>query len=229
MLSECSHNVGMPVARDRSRPTARSKKKAAGAVDGRAARRAETREKIRAAAWALFTERGFDATTTEAIAKRAGVAGGTIFVHASDKPDLLFLVMHDRLALTVEEAFRTLPDGPLVDRLLHVFGALFRMYGEHPDVAAAFVKSFPGAKGPNAQEMMAMTVGFMFRLALLVGEAQRRGEVAGDVDGQLAGQNFFALYFMALLAWIGGHATLEQALEPTLRDALALQIRGLRP
>ena len=60
--------------------------------------RAVTREQIRLAAWELFTTHGFEKTTTQAIARRAGVAAGTVFLHASDKADLLFLVMHDRLA-----------------------------------------------------------------------------------------------------------------------------------
>jgi hypothetical protein len=40
--------------------------------------------------------------------------------------------MHDRLAVVVEDRMATLPDGPLLDRLLHVFGGLYRMYGEFP-------------------------------------------------------------------------------------------------
>jgi len=196
----------------------------------RADRRADTRERIRAATWELFTTLGYDATTTQAIAKRAGVASGTVFVHASDKADLLFLVMHDRLSAAVEERFASLPsDLPTLDRLMHVFTGLFRMYAEHPDVAAAFVRSFPGAKGPNAQRMMTMTFGFLHRIALLLGEGQARGELARDVEPILAAQNVFALYFMALITWIGGHATLDTALSPILREALALQIRGLRP
>ncbi|NJD19024.1 MAG: helix-turn-helix transcriptional regulator [Gemmatimonadetes bacterium] len=39
----------------------------------------ETRERISAAAFALFVERGYDATTVEAIAERADVAKGTVF------------------------------------------------------------------------------------------------------------------------------------------------------
>lgn len=77
-----------------------------------AARRAETREQIRAAAWELFTTVGFEAATTQAIAKRAGVAAGTVFLHASDKEDLLFLVMHDRLSEIVDERLATVPDAP---------------------------------------------------------------------------------------------------------------------
>jgi AcrR family transcriptional regulator len=195
----------------------------------RAERRAGTREQIRAAAWELFSTIGYDATTTHAIARRAGVAAGTVFVHASDKADLLFLVMHDRLADAVEQRFATMPSGALIDRLMHVFSGVFAKYGEHPDVGAAFVRALPGAKGPNAQRVWTMTFGFLHRLSLLIGEAQATGEVSREIDALLAAQNVFALYFAALVAWLNGHSTLEAALVPLLRDSLALQIRGLRP
>jgi AcrR family transcriptional regulator len=198
-------------------------------VDGRRTRTLETRERIRAAAWELFTTVGFDATTTSAIAKRAGVAAGTVFIHASDKADLLFLVMYDRLATVCDHQLSTAPEGPLLDRLLHVFGGLYRMYGEQPGVAAAFIRSLPGATGPNAQRVSTLTFGFMYRISLLVAEAQRSGEVSSEVDPMACAQNVFGLYFMALMAWLSGHASLESALVPLLRDSLALQIRGFRP
>jgi TetR/AcrR family transcriptional regulator, cholesterol catabolism regulator len=195
----------------------------------RGEQRADTRARIRAAAWELFTTRGFDETTTQAIAVRAGVAAGTVFVHASDKADLLFLVMHDRLAEVVEDRVATLPDAPLLERLMHIFGGLFRMYGEHPGVAAAFIRNLPGAKGPNAQRTATLSLGFLHRLSLLVADAQRSGEVSAEVDGIACARNLFALYFMALLAWLDGFASLDAALDPLLRDSLALQIRGFRP
>lgn len=197
-------------------------------VRTRAAQAAGTREQIRRAAFELFSTAGFDETTTQAIARRAGVAAGTVFVHASDKEDLLFLVMHDRLDDAVNRAFETMPDAPLVERLMHVFRALFAMYGEHPKMGAAFVRSLPGANGPNAQRVNTLTFAFLHRLGLLVGEAQARGEVANDLSPIACAQNVFAVYFMALLGWLSGHATLEAALDPLLRTALDLQMRGFR-
>lgn len=194
----------------------------------RAEQRAATRDQIRAAAWALFSSKGFAETTTQAIAERAGVAAGTVFVHASDKEDLLFLVMHDRLVETFERAFETMPNAPLLEKFMHLFGALFRMYGEAPGVAAAFIRSLPGAKGPNAERMRTMTFGFLHRLSLVIASAQQSGEVAAEHNPLLCAQNVFGLYFMALIAWIDGHAPLE-ALEPLLMQSLSLQIRGFRP
>lgn len=110
-----------------------------------------------------------------------------------------------------------------------MFSGLFAKYGEQPGIAAAFVRALPGAKGPNAQRTWTMTFGFLHRLSLVIAEAQQSGEIARDIDPPRAAENVFALYFAALMAWLNGHATLQTALSPLLRDSLALQIRGLRP
>ncbi|MFT3764935.1 MAG: TetR/AcrR family transcriptional regulator [Minicystis sp.] len=190
----------------------------------------DKRERIRAAAWELFTTVGFDETTTKAVAARADVASGTLFLYARDKVDLLCLVMHARLAEATEQRFATLPRAaPLLDQLLHVFRGVFQMYGQHPALAAAFVRNFPGANGPNGQEVSAMTFAFLHRLGQMVQAAQARGEVAADVEPMAAAANFFWLYYGALMSWISGYASLETALDPGLRGALALQMRGLAP
>ncbi len=195
----------------------------------REAQKLDKRERIQRAAWELFTTAGYDETTTKQIAARADVAAGTVFLYARDKPDLLCLVMHDRLAAAVDERFATLRRGePLLEQLMHLFRGVFRSYGEHPAVAAAFVRIFPAADGPNGQRVRAFTFAFLHRLAQLVRDEQRRGAVAPDVDPMLAASNVFSLYYGALVAWISGIVTLEAALDPTLRAALALQIKGLR-
>jgi len=195
----------------------------------RAQQKLDTRDRIRAAAWELFTTIGYEATTTKAVAERAGVASGTVFVHAADKPDLLFLVMHDRLAATVDAQFATLPrTHGLVDQLMHLFGGLIRMYGEHPEVSAAFVRVLPGSSQgrPNGQQVDSMTFAFLHRVGQLVRDAQERGEIARDVEPLLVAQHAFAQYFFSLLTWIGGYGTIE-AVEPVLRMHLQLLVRGI--
>jgi AcrR family transcriptional regulator len=58
-----------------------------------AERRAETRERLLAAAIAVFTEQGFGASTTKAITERAGVAAGVLFHYFPTKSDLLLAVL----------------------------------------------------------------------------------------------------------------------------------------
>ncbi|NUO51610.1 MAG: TetR/AcrR family transcriptional regulator, partial [Polyangiaceae bacterium] len=127
-----------------------------------------TRDRVRKAALELFSSAGFDATTTKAVAERAEVATGTVFVHAKDKVDLLCLVMHDRLEEATITAFTTLPAKALREQLLHVFGEVLAMYGKAPELAAPFIKHLPGATGPNAERVNALTFDFLGRLAALI-------------------------------------------------------------
>src|SRR5262245_41902852 len=79
----------------------------AGAAGGEPALRADARRnraRILAAAAEVFAEQGASATTEE-VARRAGVAIGTVFRHFPTKDDLLAAIMKDLLeSLTAEVA-----------------------------------------------------------------------------------------------------------------------------
>jgi AcrR family transcriptional regulator len=189
-----------------------------------------TRARIRDAAWALFERDGFEATTTKAVAARARVAAGTVFVHARDKEDLLFLVMTDMITDSVDKAFESLPVGaPFIDQVLHLFRGPVSYYAHHQRVARAFLRALPGADGPNAQKLNAETFAFLHRLGNVVRAAGERGELSRDVEPMLAAQNIFALYYVSLLAWMSGYCTIDAVLDPMLRNSLGLLLRGLRP
>jgi AcrR family transcriptional regulator len=200
-------------------------------ADGQRARqKLATRERIRDAAWELFNRDGYEATTTKAVAARARVAAGTVFVHARDKEDLLMLVMSDVITESVDKAFQSLPEGaPFIDRVLHLFRGPVSHYARHPRVARALLRAIPGADGPNAQKMNAETFAFIHRLAGLVQDASARGELARDVDAALAARTIFALYYVSLMGWMTGYSTLDTVLDPNLREALGQLVRGLRP
>ena len=68
-------------------PGQRPRRRAA-AGKPRALRQAERREKILAAALEEFSARGFAATRLDDVARRAGVAKGTIYLHFRDKESL---------------------------------------------------------------------------------------------------------------------------------------------
>lgn len=190
------------------------------------AKKEDKRLRLRDAAWDLFRDQGFEATTTKQIAERAGVASGTLFLYARDKGDLLFLVLNERLGEAVDEGMRTLPDAPLLEQLVHLFGRFFAVYQQGPSVARAFIRELPGADGPNAQKVNQLTMALLHHIAGLVQRAQASGKLDADVPPLLLAQNTFALYFMALLSWLSGFTTLEGAL-PMLRASLELQLRGI--
>ncbi|MEU2063078.1 TetR family transcriptional regulator [Streptomyces sp. NPDC013455] len=78
----------------------------------------KTREAIRAAAYALIRERGYDATTIERIAERAEVSPSTVFRYFPAKEDIVLTDEYDPLML---QELRARPaDEPWTDSLRHV-------------------------------------------------------------------------------------------------------------
>lgn len=74
-----------------------------------------THETLRHAAWTLFVERGYDATTTAEIADRAGVSEMTLFRHFPTKEALL---LSDQFDPSMAEAVRARPPGESAMRAL---------------------------------------------------------------------------------------------------------------
>lgn len=72
-------------------------RKATRTSNKREANKADKLNRVKRAARELFTTVGYDEATTRQIAKKAGVALGTVFTYATTKRDLLFLVSNDLL------------------------------------------------------------------------------------------------------------------------------------
>jgi AcrR family transcriptional regulator len=193
----------------------------------RAANKEDKRRRLREAAWELFQSQGYAETTTKDIARRAGVGTGTLFLYARDKADLLFLVLHDRLAVAVDEGLRSVDhSAPIVDQLMHLFEKFFAVYEEVPDIARHFIKEMPGANGPNAQQVNGLTFMLLGQMGALVEAAQRRGEVRADAQPLVFAHIAFSLYYSALLSWLGGFVPFAGAL-PVLRQLLDQAERGI--
>ena len=73
----------------------------------------DTRARLFAAASELFAARGYHDTTVDAIAKRAGVAKGTFFVHFATKDAVITELVRIQTRMAKKARAAALPDGPL--------------------------------------------------------------------------------------------------------------------
>lgn len=85
----------------------------------------EKKQAILTAAAELFTENGFDGTSMNAIAKRAGITPNTIYWYFPGKDDVLIGVLNDLVRDGLTEAMR-MADLPVKERLLHTIGVFER-------------------------------------------------------------------------------------------------------
>lgn len=182
--------------------------------------------RIRAAARALFAEKGFEATTTKEVAERAGVATGTVFLYVRSKEELLFLIWREEIGRVVEAAFATLPTTGLLDELMHLFGSFARFYLEDRALSLVYVRENLFAQGESGATNRAYTHAFLVRVAERIVAAVARGELAPTTDPLLACFGFFGAYLLALIALLQDEFDLD-GFEATLRGTLGQQLQGL--
>jgi AcrR family transcriptional regulator len=95
---------------------------------------AEVRRRIAAAGRELFSAQGYEKTTVEAIAERAGVARRTFFRHFRAKDDVVF-PDHDRIAQAVAAHLEALDDVEPLRAVCSGARLVFRSYVDDPEVS----------------------------------------------------------------------------------------------
>jgi AcrR family transcriptional regulator len=152
-------------------------------VDVRAAKAAERRNAILKAALDEFSERGFAAARLDDVARRAGVAKGTIYLYFKDKEALFQELVRFQIGPVVgalEAVLASdLPLAVIVEHALDIF--VREIYGTHRKQVLRLIISegprFPALAEFYYREVLAHILkAVRARLARAVG----RGEIAGD-------------------------------------------------
>lgn len=192
-------------------------------------KKAEKEAAIRDAAAALFREQGFEATTTQAVAERAGVAKGTVFLYATTKVDLVALVFAERIRRVATQALAAAPHPDLVADLDALFARFFSMYAKERELARIFVRELAFASGDAQATRTSVDIAFLTGLAARFETHRARGTLRADVDARTAAFAAFALYLTTLMAWLASDTLKPKAARARLRAALELLVRGLGP
>ncbi|MGH6975217.1 MAG: TetR/AcrR family transcriptional regulator [Stellaceae bacterium] len=187
---------------------------------------------IRRAARELFVERGYDATTTRAIAKRAGVGLGTLFTYAADKRDLLFLIFNDELIELAVQAFAQSSSTPaLADRLVAVFHDFYAYFARQPNLARFLLRELTFyTHGPEARRFQIHRDQIVAGVAAVVARARADGIIVA-ADDSLVARAIFDIYSAEVRRWLAddqNEPNLAHGLT-ALRRVLQVLVDGLRP
>jgi len=174
------------------------------ALGKREANKIDKLNRIRNAARHLFSTRGFDETTMRDIAAKAKVALGTLFLYASNKRDLLFLIANDTMEDTrIRAAELVSEDRPIIDNLVAVCIIHFEIYGRQSDLFRLVLRELlfydSGEQGTRATRNRAQ----LLRLfSDIVEAAGRKGEIELAQTPDFVGWIFFSLLQAEIRRWI---------------------------
>ena len=200
-------------------------------IGRRALKKETTKSRIVAAALTLFRVKGFDATTTKAIARKARVAEGTVFNYFPTKEDIAlhFLEQEVEHAMAAVRGNARLRKAPLEEKLFALVQTQLEFLAPHERfIGAAFVQALkPGSRlglfSPSAQALQFRYLAFVQDL---VDEAIRRGEMTAA--GWWTPHVFWIYYLGVLLYWLHDTSPGKQQTLAFLDRSLKIGIAVLR-
>jgi len=163
------------------------------------------RRRILDAAVRVFARKGYFGARVSEIARRAGVADGTVYLYFRDKEDVLASVFEDVMAEHVARGRRELaglPDGAA--RLHRVAEYHLQLLGENPDLAVVFQVEL--RQSTKFMERFTATA-FQDYLRLIeetIEEAQREGRVRNDLPRKLLAKALFGILDEMVTSWVLG-------------------------
>jgi len=195
--------------------------------DGRLARGRKSRAKIRAAARALFRERGFDGATLRAIAERAGMGASSIYRHVQSKEELLI----EELSEMQEEAwanFRSKDDRkrPTLVRLRDFLDHQHQLLVADRDLTTIALRATTKTEARVARRVLRLydrTIGLLMEI---LQQGRMRKDLSKDVDVLEAARTLFHITNGARIPWANGMVS-DEAYRASIDEALSLLFRGI--
>lgn len=108
---------------------------ASGKLDGRSARKIETRRRIILAASELFAEKGYEGTSMDEIAEAASVSKGTIFYNFRNKAELFEQLIRHSVTVIADDMAAASDDLPAWDALVESMWRGLSMVDANPAAA----------------------------------------------------------------------------------------------
>ncbi len=168
------------------------------------------------AALELYAERGYEQTTVQDIAERAGVTERTFFRYFADKREVLFDSSHQlerRAAAAVADAPADASPLDVAGRAVVAASAVLDDRREHARARAAVVSATPALQERELLKMAALGDG-------LAAALRDRGDA--EPAATLAAQSAVTAFRVGFAAWIDGDAP------GTLGERVAEALAGLR-
>jgi AcrR family transcriptional regulator len=186
--------------------------------------RAATRARLLASATELFARRGLHGVTTHDIARAAGVAAGTFYLHFKDKQSLFREIAFDAvrdLRARLDRAGEGAPDRPPAVRAR--IRALIEFSEENRDLVRVLFGRGHAAADVESAVLEALASAAEDRLRLQL----ERGEIQPGLHPAVAARALVAMQARALAWWIEDPS---RAPRERVIDTLAtLQLYGTEP
>lgn len=185
----------------------------------------DKRRRILAAAVAVFARKGYFAARVADIAKKAGVADGTIYLYFRNKEDVLVRLFDEVMSEHVgqaREALRALSSAP--ERLAAVARRHLAVLGANRDLAVVFQVELRQSTHFMERFTASWLHDYFELLDELIAQGQREGSIRADLNRKLAAKVLFGALDETVTSWLLSER--RYALEDLAAPVVDLFLRG---
>jgi TetR/AcrR family fatty acid metabolism transcriptional regulator len=163
----------------------------------------DKRRRILDAAVHVFARKGYFAARVSDIAKKAGVADGTIYLYFRNKEDLLVRLFDEVMSVHVAEAraaVHALPSAP--ERLLAIAERHLAVLGANRDIAAVFQVELRQSTRFMERFTASWLRDYFALLDAVIEQGQRDGSLRADVGRKVAAKVLFGALDETVTSWL---------------------------
>ena len=193
----------------------------------------DKRRRILEAAVRVFAKKGYFAARVADVARRAGIADGTIYLYFRNKEDILVSlfddVMKEHIARGREELRRT----PGASAKLHALAARhLRLLGDNPDLAVVFQVELRQSTRFMERFTASWFKDYLELLTTAIDEGQKDGSLRPELPKKVLAKALFGALDEMVTSWMLGRRNYDLAelagpvVELFLRGAQASQRAG---
>ena len=190
----------------------------------------KTRQAIMDAAIRLFSEKGFEKTSVDELAKEAGVGKSTIYGYFHTKNEIFLAFCEDQVDFVFTDlAQKRDPDASLQEQLLTLFMGQFRYVTKNFNFGRILAREMVFPKELTIEKSNDLSERYLSALGEILTKAILRGELRDDLELLYISGHFYAFYLLVLSAWYERRFQSEQEIEQALRKLLRQAMEGLAP
>ena len=188
----------------------------------------DKRDRILKAAVKVFAKNGFYATRVSEIAKRAGVADGTIYLYFKNKDDVLITIFEEGInqLLTILGKVAE-SDEPFEKRITRIIELQLGLLEEQRDLAEVITVNLRQSSRLLKQYATPLFTQYIDVIAGVVRQGQEEGAFRQDLNPRVVARSLFGALDAILLTWALGEGD-PAALRKAATHCASLFLEGLR-
>lgn len=177
----------------------------------------------------LFSENGYDNTSIEQIARKAGVGKGTVYSYFSTKKSIIKGFCEYELEKIHHQLIeQSNPEATVLDQMLIIYMTEFRHVTQNREFGRIYMREALFPSDNDLQAANELDEKYFAVLFPILQRGQERGELRKNLELIHITAHFYSLFIILIHAWYSGRLETNDV-EDAMKMLFKQVIEGLRP